>query len=71
MKITKATKFDVSKCTDANKYKALLTTSSVVGVLVRSVLTVFDPVTNQRLKQALGSVLTYKLHVARAQRVCG
>lgn len=46
-----------------------LTTSRVLGVLVRSVLTVFDPVTHQRLEETLGSVLAYKLHVASAQRV--
>jgi len=47
------------------------TTSSVVCVLVRSVLTVFDAVTNQRLEQTLGSVPAHKLHVASTQRVCG
>lgn len=41
----------------------------VLGVLIRTVFTVFDPITHQRLKQALGSVLTYKLHVASAQGI--
>lgn len=51
--------------------RVFLTTSSVRCLLVRPVLTVFDPVTDQGLKQTLGSVLTYKLHVASTQGVCG
>lgn len=50
---------------------SFLTTSSILGVLVRSVFTVFDPVTNQRLKQTLGAVLTYKVHVASTQGIFG
>lgn len=50
--------------------RVFLTTSSVRGVLIRSVFTVFDAVTDQRLKQTLRSVLTHKLHVASTQRVC-
>lgn len=44
-------------------------TASIFHVLIRPVFTVFDPVTHQRLKQTLGSVLTYKLHVASAQGI--
>lgn len=49
----------------------LLTTAGVLGVLIWTVLAVFDSIADQRLKQALGSVLADKLHVTGAERVCG
>lgn len=47
-----------------------LTAAGVDHILIGSVLAVFGAVTHQRLEQALGSVLTHKIHVARTQGIC-
>lgn len=54
----------------AASHLVFLTTSRILSVLVWSILTVFDAITDQRLEQTLGPVLAHKLHIASTERVC-